>query len=268
VARAERGGRGALALLEGRFASCESKKGALGLSSGHLGCLGVGAALATPVGLMSRLAILSDVHADVYALRDALLRIERLGCDAVVCAGDLVDYGPFPEETLALLMECNIPTIRGNHDRCAMLESRADRTWSPSKRAITFLRRLPIAWSARIDGVRVAVHHARPGSDLNGIEPDVTEAAAGRPSRGRRMRRARRWPHAPGLRASSRGRGLGVQPGPAPAGFAGPTGDTRGRDVRGAGGSVVRVPRVLRGYGPGRTPSLWRREGVKRSGGP
>jgi predicted phosphodiesterase len=54
---------------------------------------------------MSRLAILSDVHGDLYALRDALVQVERLRCDAIVCAGDLLDYGLFPQETIELLIE-------------------------------------------------------------------------------------------------------------------------------------------------------------------
>jgi len=29
-------------------------------------------------------------HADVHALRDALTAIDRLGCDAVMCAGDIL----------------------------------------------------------------------------------------------------------------------------------------------------------------------------------
>ncbi|MBE7478371.1 MAG: metallophosphoesterase family protein [Polyangiaceae bacterium] len=32
------------------------------------------------------------------------------------------------------------------------------------------------AWSATIEGVRVAAHHARPGSDMNGVMPDATAA--------------------------------------------------------------------------------------------
>ena len=39
---------------------------------------------------MYRLAIISDVHADVHALTDALAAIDRLACDAIVCAGDVV----------------------------------------------------------------------------------------------------------------------------------------------------------------------------------
>ena len=30
------------------------------------------------------------------------------------------------------------------------------------------------SWSATIEGVRVAAHHARPGSDMNGVMPDAT----------------------------------------------------------------------------------------------
>jgi len=51
---------------------------------------------------MKRLAVFTDLHADLHALRDALSQIERLHCDAIVCAGDLVDYGVFPEETRRL----------------------------------------------------------------------------------------------------------------------------------------------------------------------
>jgi predicted phosphodiesterase len=40
-----------------------------------------------------RIAIISDVHGDLHALQDALRKIERLRCDEIVCAGDLVDFG-------------------------------------------------------------------------------------------------------------------------------------------------------------------------------
>ena len=127
---------------------------------------------------MTRLAIISDVHADVHALRDALEQIDRLGCETVVCAGDVVGYGMFPDETIGLLTERKIPTVRGNHDRCAVQESRADRWRTLSNTAITFLRRLPVMWNARVGDVRVALHHGRPGDDMNGIYPDVTAAHA------------------------------------------------------------------------------------------
>lgn len=66
---------------------------------------------------MTTLEIVTDVHADAPALRDALAAIERHGCERILCAGDLIDYGRFPDQTLRVLAEKGIPCIRGNHDR-------------------------------------------------------------------------------------------------------------------------------------------------------
>lgn len=124
-----------------------------------------------------RLAILTDIHADVYALRDALAQIARLGCDEVVCAGDLLDWGRSPEETLAVLRDERIPCIRGNHDRWALREGRDMSGWELTRQSFAFLESLPTNWGKAIDGVRVAVWHARPRSDMDGIVPsEVTDA--------------------------------------------------------------------------------------------
>jgi putative phosphoesterase len=127
-----------------------------------------------------KLAIISDLHADVHALRDALAQIERLGCDEIVCAGDVLDYGRFPERTIALLQERRIPTIRGNHDRWAVSEGHDSGGWRLTTRAIEFLESLPTSWTRTIDEVRVAVWHARPKSDMKGLYPDdsTTELAS------------------------------------------------------------------------------------------
>jgi putative phosphoesterase len=124
-----------------------------------------------------RLCILSDVHADLHALRDALVQVERLGCDAAVCAGDLLDWGLFPEETIALLRESRIPCVRGNHDRWAVSEGQDASGWDLTSRAIRFLHGLPPSWCRTIEGVRVAVWHARPGGDMDGVYPE--DAAPG-----------------------------------------------------------------------------------------
>jgi predicted phosphodiesterase len=125
---------------------------------------------------MKRLAIISDVHADVHALRDALVQIERLECDEIVCAGDILDWGLFPEETIALLREQRFQTIRGNHDRWAVHEGRDTSGWDLTAAATTWLTKLPASWSRTIEGVRVAVWHARPESDMKGIYPDAAPA--------------------------------------------------------------------------------------------
>lgn len=56
-----------------------------------------------------RIAFISDVHADLHALIDAIEQSTKLGCDQIVCAGDIVDGGLFPQETIDLLIENKIP---------------------------------------------------------------------------------------------------------------------------------------------------------------
>ncbi len=136
---------------------------------------------------MTRLAIISDVHADLHALRDALAMIDALACDAIVCAGDVIDFGLFPVETIALLAERRIPTILGNHDQWALGEVQmigVGGSWATevreSRESMAWLRLLPPSWKATLDGVRVAVHHGSPlGGNMIGIDPtDLTRAEA------------------------------------------------------------------------------------------
>ena len=49
------------------------------------------------------LGLISDVHANVLALEAALAALDASGVESVLCLGDLVGYGPSPNETIALL---------------------------------------------------------------------------------------------------------------------------------------------------------------------
>ena len=64
-----------------------------------------------------KVAIMSDVHANPMALERVLADAEQCGVEQVVCAGDVVGYGPYPSETIRILREREIPTVMGNHDR-------------------------------------------------------------------------------------------------------------------------------------------------------
>ena len=64
-----------------------------------------------------KFAIMSDVHANPMALERVLADAEQFGVEQVVCAGDVVGYGPYPSETIRILREREIPTVMGNHDR-------------------------------------------------------------------------------------------------------------------------------------------------------
>jgi predicted phosphodiesterase len=64
----------------------------------------------------ARVAVLSDVHANLPAFRAVLEDIERVGVDATWCLGDLVGYGAQPDQCVALAREsCDLCLI-GNHD--------------------------------------------------------------------------------------------------------------------------------------------------------
>lgn len=124
---------------------------------------------------MSKIAVITDIHADVHALRDALAQVVQLDVEQVLCCGDLLDYGLFPEETLALLRERRVVSIRGNHDRWAIQAGGDASGWDLSAASIAYLESLPTSWRKLIDGVRVVLAHARPDSDMLGIASDTPE---------------------------------------------------------------------------------------------
>jgi diadenosine tetraphosphatase ApaH/serine/threonine PP2A family protein phosphatase len=71
-----------------------------------------------------RLAIISDIHANLHAFTAALEEIERRAVDGIFALGDLVGYNAFPSEVLDLVLQKNIPSIMGNHDIvCCGLEN-------------------------------------------------------------------------------------------------------------------------------------------------
>ncbi len=65
---------------------------------------------------MRRIAVITDIHANLAALEAALAAIDSLGVDATYCGGDLVGYGPRPNEVCRLIEDAGIPTIYGNYD--------------------------------------------------------------------------------------------------------------------------------------------------------
>jgi len=64
-----------------------------------------------------RLAVISDIHGNVAALEAALDDSARRGIPNIICLGDCASGMGWPGETTRLLMERDIPTLRGNHDR-------------------------------------------------------------------------------------------------------------------------------------------------------
>ena len=70
-----------------------------------------------------RIAILSDVHANLPALEATLADVGAQDPDVVLCLGDLVGYAPWPNEVVAAVRGRRIPTIAGNYDEGVGLAS-------------------------------------------------------------------------------------------------------------------------------------------------
>lgn len=117
-----------------------------------------------------RLALISDIHANLEALQATLADVAAQRVDRVVCLGDIVGYNTHPAECVALMRDSDVLCIAGNHDLavCGRITTddfspRAARgvIWTREKLTdvdIAFLRDLPL--KATIDNRVVAVHGA------------------------------------------------------------------------------------------------------------
>ena len=63
-----------------------------------------------------KLAIISDIHGNLEAFNEVLEDIKKSKTDATVCLGDLIGYGPDPEDIVSMIRALKIPTIMGNHE--------------------------------------------------------------------------------------------------------------------------------------------------------
>jgi len=64
-----------------------------------------------------RLAIISDVHANLEALQATLQAISAQNVDRIVFLGDVVGYNADPADCIALIREVDALCVGGNHDR-------------------------------------------------------------------------------------------------------------------------------------------------------
>ncbi len=128
-----------------------------------------------------KLAILSDLHANLHAVQAVWQDLEAQQPDAVYCLGDLVGYGAHPNEVVEFIRSREIPTVQGNYDEgvgfdlddcgCVYKDPDEERmgsrslVWSraqtrPENKAI--LRSLPAQIRLRASGADVLLVHGSP----------------------------------------------------------------------------------------------------------
>jgi putative phosphoesterase len=130
---------------------------------------------------MRRVAVITDIHGNLPALDVTLDAIDQLAVDAVYCGGDLVGYGPYPNEVCRRIEERRIPTIYGNYDYaigrdlddcgCAYVTwhdrelGRQSVTWTLShtdEQSKDFMRGLPFDLHFELGDVPIHLVHGSP----------------------------------------------------------------------------------------------------------
>jgi len=146
-----------------------------------------------------RIGIIADVHANLPALEAVLEALEAANVDTYLCAGDLVGYGPWPNECVERVAALPGLCVAGNHDliatgrlgdgRCEPL-ARTTLAWTREhlgSDARAYLEALPL--SARLDDVLLAhgspedperaLTAARAEEALESLDPDVRVLVVG-----------------------------------------------------------------------------------------
>jgi putative phosphoesterase len=121
------------------------------------------------------IGIISDVHANIIALEAVVEELRGKGADTIMCLGDLVGYGPSPNETIDFIKEEKILCTLGAADERIAFDfinrerrrGVADQTLEWTKdviedRHITYLRNLPVLRRLETPFGRAKFFHGSP----------------------------------------------------------------------------------------------------------
>jgi putative phosphoesterase len=113
-------------------------------------------------------------------------QITKEGVDQILCAGDIVGYGPYPNEVIDRLRKIEITAILGNHDRAVLSRDSSnmniqaqDAIWwtidNLKKECLEYLARLSSKRSFLWNGLSVAIYHGSPRHDDEYIPEESAE---------------------------------------------------------------------------------------------
>lgn len=108
--------------------------------------------------MTTKIGLISDPHATVAPLAEALAIFRREGVAQVFCAGDIGGYGNELDETVALLQRHGVRAIRGNHELWALEQDE----FPGSSTSRDYFAALPAALALTIEGISLYMVHAEP----------------------------------------------------------------------------------------------------------
>lgn len=142
-----------------------------------------------------RIAVIADIHSNIFSLNEVLLDIDNRNADLIVCMGDLVGYAPFPNEVIDTIRESRILTIQGNYDEAVgeelmvcgcdypdpkdMENASISLNWSIDETRDDnkeFLRTLPKEVTLAFEGKTIQFVHGSPRKITEYLKEDSKEA--------------------------------------------------------------------------------------------
>lgn len=141
-----------------------------------------------------RIAVIADIHGNLPGLQAVLADIENRRVERTFCLGDLVGYGPWPNEVVELLRASPVHCVQGNYDQsvgeelmacgCDFSSAEAARVgdislnWTidaTSDQNKAWLRELPAARRLELAGQRLLLVHGSPRQNNEYLTADYPE---------------------------------------------------------------------------------------------
>ena len=136
-----------------------------------------------------RIAVISDIHANLIALQEVLKDIENEKCEHIICLGDLILAGPQPISIMDFIGQQNWTIIQGNTDKLiaeyspeilemlkekypVMANAIVDDMNYVTEENQKYLQDLPAQLEADIEGVKVLFVHGSPRANNEDILPN------------------------------------------------------------------------------------------------
>lgn len=123
-----------------------------------------------------KVGLISDIHGDIDALKQAIDLLASEKVETILCAGDLIEHNPQSSESVVeLIRSLAIPCVHGNHDLSAISllkwvrERKGDMTILPERHRLTlasleYLAQLPLIRYFDFSGRSLALAHGTPWS--------------------------------------------------------------------------------------------------------
>ena len=139
-----------------------------------------------------RIALIADIHANLPALEAVLQHAASQGVEGIWNLGDLLGYGPFPEQTILRLQEIGALSIIGNYDLKVLKVKRKIKKWRKrkhplkalafewaydqlSQNSLSHLHSLPKQRTLTEQGQRILMTHGSPASNSEHLSPSTSE---------------------------------------------------------------------------------------------